>query len=324
MTYSSKRTILAIAVTSGLAGVPSAYADVINLSWHGAFTWLSTAGEPLTNSITDYQSGYYGNGAAGFGAPYFAGNVSPDADCTTNAPACVTTHGWYGNRTPVSGTLKFDTATGAGIGTMNPFFFLGDKPGSGVGTSVFDAGDLTFVTVDTMGTLIGTMQFSWNAGTHSLSIALDASGLFASLAGLVAGGATSTVSGVGALPATDGLDFNPASAVTTYPLGPSPAAMKTLDVLGCEGVPIAELANPNSIVVLPAFSTCDYTSSDDGIGGSPAQSIAFDDFNFNFDITSVHFDSVEPPQFVPVPAAAWLFGTGLAGLLALGRRKRRL
>ena len=65
--------------------------------------------------------------------------------------------------------------------------------------------------------------------------------------------------------------------------------------------------------------------SDDGIGGSPMNSTAFSSFNANFDITSVTVDSFVPTPVaaVPVPAAVWLFGSGLLGLVGIARRKKK-
>jgi hypothetical protein len=60
---------------------------------------------------------------------------------------------------------------------------------------------------------------------------------------------------------------------------------------------------------------------DDGIGGDPMTSPALDGHNFNFDILSLHVDSVSA---VPIPATVWLFGSGLLGLAGVARRKRRV
>ena len=60
----------------------------------------------------------------------------------------------------------------------------------------------------------------------------------------------------------------------------------------------------------------------DGIGGIPMTSGPFPGFNVNFDFTALHITSVSP---IPLPAATWLFGSGLLGLLGFaGRRKRAL
>ena len=341
MTASSiRQTAVAVAVAGTLAAgaAPSAQANVLNVSWSGAFTMLNPTGGDFGNVSSDYVAGYYGNGdsANTSGTPYFPGNVSPGADCTTYSPACVTTHGWYGYRTPVSGTMSFDTSTGAGVGTVNDFFFFGDTPGAGSGTSVARAVGISFATIDTVGTIVGTMLFSWNGGGHSVSIVLDGSGMFGALGtpgnpgpaliDFMTNGPTTTISGTGAIPATDGLNFGTIKSPTYLPLGASPIATKTLNTgAGCDGATIASQVNawtitPNMSVV----TTCTTGMVDDSIGGDPMTSGAFGNYNANFDISSVHLDSyVTAPSAVPVPAAVWLFGSGLLGLVGIARRKKK-
>jgi hypothetical protein len=59
----------------------------------------------------------------------------------------------------------------------------------------------------------------------------------------------------------------------------------------------------------------------------------FPGFNANFDIMSMHVsqctdtgtgtDACPTVAAVPVPAAVWLFGSGLLGLVGIARRKKR-
>jgi hypothetical protein len=324
----------AVAGALGVTGFPQAEANVINLSWQGAFTMLSPTGSAVVNSPSDYAAGYYanGDGQAGIGgAPAFPGNVGPDADCTAYAPACLTAHGWYGRRTPVSGTMAFDTSTGAGVATVNPFYFFGDTPGTGMATSVANALGVTFQVIDTIGTMIGSMLFSWNAGGHYVSIVMDASGMFGSLLAAMEGGYTSTISGVGAFPASNNINFGTPKIPFYAPLGPTPAATKTLNTgAGCDGLTLATQVNAYTIVTNMAnVGVCTSGMADDGIGGDPMTSVAFEGFNANFDITWVHLDypppqctSCPPPPPVPVPPAVWLLGSGLLGLFGLARRKK--
>ena len=106
-------------------------------------------------------------------------------------------------------------------------------------------------------------------------------------------------------------------------------ATKTTNALGCEAKPLATQVNAYTIVTNFAnLGTCTYTN--DTIGGSPMESPAFQDFNANFNIMSVHLAplvcppdmSCPPPPPVPVPPAVWLFGSGLFGLFGLARRRR--
>jgi hypothetical protein len=328
-------TVVAGALTAGVA-IPQAQADVIVVNWRGAFTMLNPAGAPFISSGSDYVSGYYANGNssnATFGTPtytqnpnYAGGNFSAPYATTGWANGAVGTgHAWYGNRTPISGTMSFDLTTGAGTGTVNPFYFFGDGP-TGLG-SVASALGISFATIDTVGTLVGAMLFSWNGGNHSVSIVLDASGMFQNLNALMGGGPTNTISGVGALPASDGTVFGATKTSTGFllPLGASPVATKSTNAIGCEALTLATSVNAYTIVRNNAnIGLCD-TSTTDAVGGSPMSSAAFSNHNANFDISEIHFASYTPTPtaVIPVPAAVWLFGSGLLGLVGIARRKKK-
>jgi hypothetical protein len=251
---SLRKTALASAVAVSLgmsmAAVPmTASAASITASWSGLFTMLDPAGNPLAN--TSYP--YYGD----------------------------TTWG-YGLRTQITGHMSFDTVSGAGSATVNSFDFFSGGPAT--------AHDITMQAIGDGngggGSLVqGHMLFDW-AGNNNIpvDIYLDASGFF----GAVGAGVTTsdTISGVGAIPASDGIKKG------KYPIGPAPMATTTFDT---------------------AFPT-----SGDGIGGVPMTTAPFPGYNANFDITSVHIDSIS----VPVPAAVWLFGSGLLGLVGVARRRK--
>ena len=332
MTTSSLRKTAIAAALAGTftAAIPQAEANVVNLSWYGAYAALNPTGTGIRISPTDYVAGVYSNGdgnPSSYGAPYFPANVGPDADCTSYAPACITAHGWYGYRTPVSGTLSFDTSTGAGVGTINPWMFFGDVPGSGPGTTEasYPQG-ITFQAIDTMGTIVGSMLFSWNGLGHSVSIVLDGSGLFSNLTALVSGGSTTTLTGVGALSATENTNFGNPITPVYVPLGPVPIATKTLNTgAGCDALTLATQVNAYTIVTnMTNVGVCTTGMVDDGIGGDPMTSSAIDGYNQIYDITAIQFDSFVPtPAAVPVPAAVWLFGSGLFGLVAAARRRRK-
>jgi hypothetical protein len=67
------------------------------------------------------------------------------------------------------------------------------------------------------------------------------------------------------------------------------------------------------------------------IGGSPMRVGPTVTFNDNFDILSVQITACTDtdggvcgaPPAVPIPATAWLFGSGLIGLGAMVRRRKR-
>ena len=84
------------------------------------------------------------------------------------------------------------------------------------------------------------------------------------------------------------------------------------------------------LVVDTATNINDFTANTGGtIGGSPMQAGPFEGASANFDITVLTFtgqDNVAigpfPVSEVPVPAAVWLFGSGLIGLIGIARRKK--
>jgi len=287
-----KKTALATLVAGTLAGaaIPAAQANVVNVTFKGAFTMLNPSGSAIANSPSDYANGFYG------------------ATGTASGPA--TTYGWKGARTPITGTMSFDTSTGAGVATVNTFLFFGS------GTNNFAAAQgVTFQAIDTVGTLVGGMVFSWNKGSHQISIVMDAGQMFAALPTMIGGGLTTTVSGSYTV-------LSPGPAITT-----AIARTSTADTgAGCNGLTLATQVNAYTINTNFAnLGTCTTGMGDDGIPGVGMTSPSFDSHNGNFDILSVHFESfvTPPPAAIPVPAAVWLFGSGLLGLVGIARRKKK-
>jgi hypothetical protein len=263
-----KKTALAVALATVIGAPTISSAAIINMTYDGWFTMLNTAG-------TD---------------------VLVNGDASGNA--------MYGRRTAISGTMAFDTVTGAGSATMVPFSFFGGR--STVATSIsFQAiGD----GAGGAGSLVlGNMIFNWGATTGiPTSIVLDASGFF----GAVANGISSsdTITGAGSLAATDDFLFKFGKFSYTLPMGPVPMATTTFNTTNIGTVGLG--SNPSGTLPL----------TDDGIGGSPMQAGAFPGFNANFDITSLHIIYHVDP--IPIPAAIWLFGSGLMGLIGITRRKK--
>jgi hypothetical protein len=212
------------------------------------------------------------------------------------------TQGFYGRRTAVNGTMTFDTLAGTGGANFDPFSFFGSGLAAATAISFQAVGD----GLGGGGPLVlGNMGFNWNGNNGiPVSIVMDASGFF----GAVAGGLTTSqvIAGTGALAATDNFLFNFGKFSYTLPLGAIPMATTTFNTTDIGVVALG--TNPSG--------TLPFT--DDGIGGSPMAVGPFPGFNANFDITSIHVDSVT----IPVPAAVWLFGSGLLGLVGVARRKK--
>ncbi|MFK5947574.1 MAG: VPLPA-CTERM sorting domain-containing protein [Methylococcales bacterium] len=202
-------------------------------------------------------------------------------------------------RSQISGTIQFDTATGSGSATVNPFEFF---HGSRLVTSNFE--------LQAIGNslIIGNMNMSWLWSDFTSQVVWDASGLFSELATVAYGdvydASTCKASGACATPASDQIEKG------RYPIGPTPIVTTSFNTVGQTGIgtTIGQLS----------------LGTDDGIGGSPIYSppnYTFTGFNPNFDITTITITSGPHPP-IPVPAAVWLFGSGLLGLTTLARRKK--
>ena len=260
-----KKTILSTAIAASITGaiVAPAQAAQIDMSYDGLFTMLDQVGIQLQN---------------------------------TSNPAYDDPTWGYGLRTQISGTMSFDTLTGAGTGTVTPFGFFGG--GDAVVT------DVSFQSIGG-GLMLGNMNFGW-LGDSTTNIVLDASGLFSALdiglppVGTTLDGAACITYGLAcALPASDGIKDG------SFAIGVVPIATSSYNVAGSTGygTTLGQLG----------------LGVDDGIGGSPMDNGDFAEFSANFDITSVTVTNVSA---VPVPAAVWLFGSGLLGLISVARRRK--
>jgi hypothetical protein len=287
-----KKTLLSAAIVSALGISTSANADLVAGSWSGVFTMIGAGGTFTLNGDA-------------------AGNSTG------------------GNRTFITGGLTFDTATGAGSGTVTPFSFFGS--GVAIATTI------TFQAIgDGFGNpgplVLGNMGFNWNGNNGiPVSIVMDATGFFGNVAGGLTVSQTLTGGTFGALGASDNTDTIVGAGGTTYPIGPTLMAT-TIHNTTAIGTPVLG-TNPSGTLPLVTDTVVDGTNGDVGIGGSPMPTAPFPGFNANFDITSMHVtqctdtgtgtDACAPPAAVPVPAAVWLFGSGLLGLVGIARRKKR-
>lgn len=288
-----KKTLLSVALAGALGVSAAADAGTLTATWTGAFTMLLFNGA-FGPTNTDIGQCYPG---------------------TLNVGSCI--------RTAISGTLTYDTDTRTGSGTVVPFSFLGTGNMSNItlnleaiGNGLGGPGNL----------ILGNMGFNWNANNGvPVSIVLDAQGFFGALAGGLS--VSQTITG-GATPASNATQ----QSGTTYPIGPGPMVTTTWNTTKI-GTPSLG-TNPSGTLPLITDTVVDTTNGDIGIGGSPMTAGPFKGFNANFDILSMHIESCAPnicscavnncpPATVPIPAAVWLFGSGLVGLAGIARRKRR-
>ena len=334
-----KKTILKTAVAAVLSAsvVAPAQAGVASFDWDGVFTMLTSDGHAL---------------AFGDGGGSKVGNKF---------------------QTPITGTMQFDTVSGAGTATMEPFTLADNSPGGD-----FEAVSIKLQSIGNgmggSGTLIlGNMLFNWSGNNRiPVSLVLDAAGFFA---GAVNGDFDdgvlnqADVAAYGVIPASDGTyvgSFPEIVPVTvdgkTYPgtvdgpfgfpgylgLGPVPIATTAWNTSFGAGCSVGDCQNVSPSGVLPlvmdtAANAADFIANDGGaIGGSPMSDGPFQGSNVNLDIltvTATGFDANAsiakncdfdpsgnlcgiPLGPVPVPAAVWLFGSGLLGLIGVARRKK--
>lgn len=270
-----KKTLLSVALGTalGLSANHSQALNIINNTVNLEFTGLLTITDSTGLAFPNVSKPYYYDATWG-----------------------------YGFRTQISGTLQFDTITGSGAGTINPFEFLDAGPATtsnfefqAIGNGVGKPGSL----------MIANLDFSWNGNpTFQTQIVLDAAGLFTELADGVYGDGdvfdaiTCASSGICATPASNN------TRKGAYSIGPAPIATTSFNTAGATGygTTLGQLS----------------LGTDDGVGGSPMDSGPFSTFNLNYDFTSMTIVSA-----VPVPAAVWLFGSGLLGLAGFARRRRK-
>jgi len=295
-----KKFTLSAAVLAALVS-NTAQAQVLRFDWSGTFTMLSPNGSFVQNpdANDDEFAAYYA------GEPY---------------------NYYYGNRTSISGTMVFDTTTGAGSATIAAFdFFEGglasphDITMQAIGNGFGETGSL----------ILTSMLFDWNAATPIyINLVMDGAGIFAALPSLMSNGVGGTVdqsscSAIGSgcvAAASDGVaDTAGAGSVKNpayFPMGAIPMATTTYNV-NSAGTDIGG----SSIYGEPTV----IYEANDSIGGSPMDNGPFLGFSANFDMTSVTLlPTIEcstcPPP-VPIPASIWLFGSGLIALSGFSRRR---
>ncbi|MEZ5540421.1 MAG: VPLPA-CTERM sorting domain-containing protein [Pseudomonadota bacterium] len=197
----------------------------------------------------------------------------------------------YGFRTQVTGTMLYDTATGNGIMSIAPFQWGAGDP---LTPMIFHTMSLQRIGDGNGGAgplLDVNTLWDWNGNSNTAAeLILDASGFFAAIAGGASIGQLidqGSVAASGALPASNEIRKG------VFPIGSVPIATTTYD---------------------SAFPL-----TGDAVGGVPMSGGVFPQFNHNLDITSLTIVDVTE---LPLPAAAWLFGSGLLALAGTARRKK--
>lgn len=220
------------------------------------------------------------------------------------------------DRQAIESTLTYDDSTGEGFtGSLS----IANFDTFGATASIYD---ISLQRYNDTNLIVGNMLADWNTNTGiPLSMVWDATGLFNAIdyglqSGDVISGTNLRRDGTviadvnSATPASDSLDpvYN-----GLYHQGPAPLAMTTLNT--------AMLCTPGVDCIGNALSGGG-PFIDDGIAGSPMIDGPFQGLSVNFDIGSGNSLTVTSVSEVPVPAAIWLFGSGLIGLAGIARRKK--
>jgi hypothetical protein len=225
---------------------------------------------------------------------------------------------------PISSTLSYDTDTGLGASgtlTIDNFTTL-NRPASVYSISLERVAGTNYIIGNMLADYVGVTGIP-------ISMVWDATGLINAIDyGLMAGDVISgtylkrngnVIADVGsATPASDGL-IPPQVGSQPLNQGPAPLAVTTWDtttlcqpVWDCMNIPVSGGA--------PLLQ--DASGVLGGIGGSPIVTGIFRGFNVNFDIGSGNSMTVLNVNAVPIPAAVWLFGSGLFGLIGFARYKK--
>jgi len=233
--------------------------------------------------------------------------------------------GGYMDQQSISSTLTYDDASGTGFSatlSIDNFDTFGNT------ATIYDI-SLQRASGTNSNLIVGNMLADWGVNTGiPLSMVWDATGLFNAIdyglkAGDVISGTNLKRGGVAiydvqsATPASDGT-YNPYTG-SLLSQGPAPLAITTLNT--------STLCTPSVYGVTSGDCLGNALSGgepfvDDGIGGSPMIDGPFTGLNVNFDIGSGNSLTVLSVSSVPVPAAVWLFGSGLIGLIGVARRKK--
>jgi hypothetical protein len=296
-----KRNVLCISIGLILgqaATLNDVRATTLTFSLDGMFTLQGTYGSPLANSSINPKS---------------ANNY----------------------QTPITGTLTYDPDSGAGTMTIAPFDWGG--------VPSFTLFDITLQNIRSVpnipdSLMLANMVYDWNSDTGiPASIVWDASGMLDAIdQGLNIG---EVVAGTGQAPASDGT-YVPYGIDGAYlNLGPAPIATTNWNTTNAPGCILFDCTGMNPSGLLPLVTDATWNENKSmlsgtdvyGVSGSPLIEGGYNQKNLNLDFTYMTLTAIDTNATidtfdiatVPIPAAAWLFGSGLIGLAGTVRRGAR-
>ncbi len=225
----------------------------------------------------------------------------------------------YGLQASIHSTFTYDTTAGFGSGDLivSPLTYFG------LDTQFHS---ISMERVNGTNYVLGNMlvDFGETSGIP-ISLVWDATGLLNAIDhGLQVGDVISgtNLKRIGspdfdvnsAIPASDGFTYGD----YVIDQGPAPLATTSFNTTA-----ICVPSSPQSGECLGVAVTGAGPFFDDGIAGSPMIDGPFTGLQVSIDIGSGNSLRVLSVSAVPVPAAVWLFGSGLLGLVGIARRKSK-
>ena len=293
-----KKTAISAGIAMAMGAASStAQADIVKFDMKGVFTLLNPVGDALVNSNSGFKSGTQTK---------ISGTMVFNNSMTASQTTMYDLNG--------TGASSLTLGPGAGAAFVNPFGFFGggNAVAHDIGMQAIGAGD----GINPGFLVAGDMLFDWSGSNNiSLQIVLDAGGFFTSTTdtstGIVTQGTGAAANFFEPLIACAGPSAGACTASVS--LNKGPVLMATMD-----GNPfVNESVDPDGT----GTNLGPINRHTDGVSGIAMDNGPFPGFGANFDIWALTLTAHEP-AVIPVPAAVWLFGSGLVGLVGVARRRK--
>jgi len=319
-----KKSLIAAAVLAATSS--AAQADSFTFDWTGVFTMLNPAGDALQNSD------FGGNSTSGFRTE-LTGTMVFDA-ATGAGSATVNAFNFFGGGPAQAHDITMQA--------------IGDGSGTGQGTLV--AGNMLFdwngntnigveIVLDAAGFFTSGIVDAGNNYTGAFGVGdaiIKGPGAVSPDSELPSGMCALQTSGYCAVAFDNPADYpDPSLGIWQFPSDPATdyagffltavdggtQLMSTVDgnPFNTENVSITQ-AGPDGLLGTADDVVWTGNRHTDGISGIRMDNGPFPGFNANFDVRTMDLTGVTVSA-VPVPAAVWLFGSGLLGLVGIARRK---